>query len=39
VETAGGRVVMPKTQISPDIGYMAFFADSEGNRVALHSQK
>jgi uncharacterized protein len=39
VESAGGRVVMPKTEITPDIGYMAFFVDSEGNRVALHSQK
>ena len=39
VEGAGGRVVMPKTEISPDIGYMAFFVDSEGNRVGLHSQK
>jgi predicted enzyme related to lactoylglutathione lyase len=39
VESAGGRVIMPKTQISPEIGYMAFFVDSEGNRMALHSQK
>lgn len=37
VEAAGGQVVMPKTQISPEIGYMAFFMDSEGNRIALHS--
>ena len=33
----GGSVIMPKTQISPEIGYMAFFIDSEGNRMALHS--
>ena len=38
IESAGGRVIMPKTEISPEIGYMAFFIDSEGNRVALHSQ-
>lgn len=37
VENAGGKVVMPKTKISDDIGYMAFFIDSEGNNVALHS--
>jgi hypothetical protein len=37
VEGAGGRVLMPKTHISPEIGYMAFFMDSEGNAVALHS--
>lgn len=37
VERAGGQIVMPKTQISPEVGYMAFFIDSEGNRVGLHS--
>ena len=37
VETAGGKVVMPKTKISDEIGYMAFFVDSEGNSGALHS--
>jgi hypothetical protein len=39
IESAGGRIIMPKTEITPEIGYMAFFIDSEGNRVALHSQK
>lgn len=39
IEAAGGKVVMPKTKISDDIGYMAFFMDTEGNRVALHSNK
>lgn len=38
IPSAGGQVVMPKTQIDPEIGYMAFFIDSEGNKVALHSQ-
>jgi predicted enzyme related to lactoylglutathione lyase len=38
VEAAGGKVVKQKTQISPDIGYMALFIDSEGNRIALHSR-
>ena len=33
----GGNILMAKTQISPEIGYMALFMDSEGNRVALHS--
>ena len=37
VEHAGGKVVMPKTKISDDIGFMASFIDSEGNNVALHS--
>lgn len=39
IEKAGGKVVMPKTHISDDIGYMAFFIDSEGNKIALHSNK
>jgi predicted enzyme related to lactoylglutathione lyase len=38
IEQAGGKVVMPKTQITPEIGSMAFFIDSEGNKVGLHSQ-
>ncbi|MGZ3750817.1 MAG: VOC family protein [Mucilaginibacter sp.] len=37
VEAAGGKVTMPKTKISDDIGYMAFFIDTEGNGVAMHS--
>lgn len=37
VVPAGGKVVIPKTQISPENGYMAVFLDTEGNRVALHS--
>ena len=39
IESAGGKVVMPKTKISDEIGHMAFFIDSEGNAVALHSNK
>jgi predicted enzyme related to lactoylglutathione lyase len=38
IEEAGGKVVMPKTMITEEIGYMATFTDTEGNRVALHSQ-
>lgn len=37
VVPAGGSVIIPKTQIAPDVGFMAVFEDSEGNRVALHS--
>lgn len=39
VEHAGGIVLQPKTEISPDIGFMGLFEDSEGNRVALHSKQ
>jgi len=37
VETAGGKIMVPKTQISPEYGHMAVLMDTEGNRVALHS--
>jgi hypothetical protein len=37
IPAAGGKVVVPKTEISPQYGHMAVFIDSEGNRVALHS--
>ena len=33
---AGGSVIMPKTLISKQIGHIALFLDSEGNRVGLH---
>lgn len=39
VEKAGGKVVMPKTKISDEVGYMAFFIDTEGNNVAFHSPR
>ena len=37
VSDAGGNVVVPKTQITEEIGYFAMFMDTEGNRVGLHS--
>jgi predicted enzyme related to lactoylglutathione lyase len=37
IEAAGGKIIMPKMLISEQIGYMAFFIDTEGNRVALHA--
>jgi len=39
IESNGGKIVQAKTQISPDIGYMAVFLDTEGNRIALHSRQ
>jgi predicted enzyme related to lactoylglutathione lyase len=38
VDGAGGKVLVPKTQISPEMGYFAMFADTEGNKLALHSK-
>lgn len=37
VEAAGGKVIVPKTMISPEHGFMGVFIDSEGNRIGLHS--
>lgn len=37
IEQAGGSVQQAKTKISDEHGYMAVFIDSEGNRIALHS--
>jgi len=36
VESAGGKILMPKTDIGEN-GFMAQFQDTEGNRMALHS--
>ena len=37
VEAAGGKIMVPKTNISPEYGFMAVFIDTEGNRIGLHS--
>lgn len=37
VEQSGGKIMVPKTEISPEYGFMAVFIDSEGNRIGLHS--
>ena len=39
VAGAGGTVQIPKRMITLDIGYMGVFLDSEGNRIAVHSQQ
>lgn len=36
VENAGGKVLSPRKEITPDIGAMALFMDAEGNRISLH---
>jgi len=37
VEDAGGKVIIPKTHLGEEIGYIAHFIDTEGNRVGIHS--
>jgi uncharacterized protein len=39
IEPAGGKIILPRKEIAPDVGFMAVFLDSEGNRLALHSEK
>jgi predicted enzyme related to lactoylglutathione lyase len=37
VENNKGQVIVPKTQISPEMGYFGMFIDTEGNKLAVHS--
>ncbi|MEI7736830.1 MAG: VOC family protein [Ferruginibacter sp.] len=37
VEAAGGKIMVPKTEISPEYGHMTVIIDTEGNRIGLHS--
>ena len=37
VEAAGGKIMVPKTEISPEYGFMAVIIDTEGNRIGLHA--
>jgi len=39
VDAAGGKVILEKKLITPDIGYMGAAIDSEGNRIAFHSKE
>ena len=37
IEPAGGRILMEKTALPQEMGYIAHFIDTEGNRLALHA--
>jgi len=39
INEAGGKVLQPKTKVTDEIGFIAIFVDTEGNKVALHSPK
>jgi uncharacterized protein len=39
VEDAGGKVTLQKTNIGEENGFMAFFIDTEGNMVGVHSNQ
>jgi len=38
VEHAGGQIEKPKTLIAPEVGWLATFIDTEGNRMAFYSK-
>ena len=37
VEKVGGKVLLKKTFLSKEAGHIAYFVDTEGNKVGLHS--
>ena len=37
VEKAGGKVLLSKTFLSDQAGHIAYFEDTEGNKIGLHS--
>ncbi len=37
VEAAGGTVLVEKTYLSPEAGYIGLFLDTEGNRIGLQN--
>jgi uncharacterized protein len=39
VTASGGKIIVPKTLIGEGLGYYAFIVDTEGNRLALHSDR
>ena len=38
IESNKGKIIVPKTQISPEMGFFGMFIDSEGNKMAIHSK-
>ncbi len=39
VESAGGKIITPRTALPDGMGYFAHILDSEGNRVGLHAME
>lgn len=37
IEKHGGKIVVPKIEIGPEMGFYAMFVDTEGNKLGLHS--
>lgn len=39
IEANRGKIVVPKTEIGPEMGFYAMFIDTEGNKLGLHSTR
>ena len=39
VVQAGGQILLPKTYLSPEAGYIGFFLDTEGNKIGLQAME
>ena len=37
IEANRGKIIVPKTEIGPDMGFYAMFIDPEGNKLGLYS--
>jgi predicted enzyme related to lactoylglutathione lyase len=37
IEENGGKVIVRKSEIGPEMGFYAIFTDTEGNKLGLHS--
>lgn len=38
IKKNGGEILMPKTEIGPNMGWIACFKDPEGNMMGLHQK-
>lgn len=39
IELHGGKIILPKTAISAEMGFYALFTDTEGNKMGLHGMR
>ena len=39
VDAAGCKLLLPRTELPHDIGFIALLIDSEGNRIGLHAPR
>ena len=37
IEASGGKILVPRTEIGPEMGFYGMFTDTEGNKLGLHA--